>query len=164
MDFRMSGQIGLRLAAFMSTCSIPDQYDPAGHMTPNMLERGDQLFALDGTFKMTLVDLARHRQGYCSRQNPPIPCHSPQDGSFAFPRPGGRQWFQVREAKFIEEHDDCAETQRLFLSLTSLLPARLSPVLRPARQHAVMASEHCNPTDPVLAQAHSDDSLCRIPS
>ncbi len=65
---------------------------------------------------MTLIDLARHRQGNRSRQNSPIACHSSQNGSFTFAGPGRRQRFQVREAKFIKEHDDCAELQRLFLS------------------------------------------------
>ena len=145
-DFWMSCQIGLSLAALVNTGSIPDQYDPVGHMTFHMLECGDQLFTFEGTFKMTFVDLARHHQGYCSRQNPRIPCHSTQDGPFASPSPGCRQWFQVREAKFIKEYDDCAETQRLFLSLNSLLPAMPLPVLRLAQHHVAMASEHCEPT------------------
>jgi hypothetical protein len=164
VDFRMSDQISLRRAALMSTCSIPDQYDLARHITLQMLECYDHLFTLDGTFKMTLENLARHRQSHCSRQNSPIPCHSPQDGSFASSCPSRCQWFQIREAKFIEEHDDCAETQRLFLSLANPLPARPSLVLHLARRHVAMASEHCNLTDPTLAQERLDDSLCQIPS
>jgi hypothetical protein len=164
MDFRMSGQIGLRFLALMRTCSIPDQYDPTGHMTLHMLDGCNHLVTLDGAFKMTLEDLTRHCQSYCRRQNPPIPHHSPQDGSFAFPRPGWRQWFQVRKAKFIEEHDDCAEMQRLFLSLASPFPAKPSPVPRHARPHAAVASERCSPTGPALAREHSGDSLCQIPS
>ncbi len=113
---------------------------------------------------MTLVDFARHGQGDCSRQNSPIACRPPQDGPFAFPGPSCRQRFQEREAEFIEEHDDGAEPQRLFLSLANLLSAQPSPVLRLARRHAVMAFEHCSPIDPALAGESSDDSQCQIPS
>ena len=160
----MGSQIGLRFLAPMGTCSIPDQKDLAGHMALNMLNRDDHLLTLDGTFEMTLVDLARHRQSDCSRQNPPVPGHSPGDRPFALSCPGCCQRFQVREAKFVKEHDDCAETQRLFLSLASLLPAKLSPVLHPARQHVAVASERCSPAEPARAQAHLGDSLCQIPS
>jgi len=160
----MSSQEGLCFLAFMSAGSIPDQNDLAGQVLLDVLECGDHLITLDGTFKMTLVDLARHRQGNCRRQNPPIACHSPQDGPLALASPGGRQRFQVREAKFIKEHDDCAELQRLFLSLASLLPARPSPALRRARRHVAGASEHCSPSDPVLAPVNSGDNRCQIPS
>jgi len=147
----MSGQVGLSFPAFMRTSSIPDQNDPAAQIVLQMLERCDYLLTLDGTFKMTLVDLARHRQGYRSRQNPPIPCRAPQDGPFAFACPGCCHWFQKREAKFIKEHDDCAEPPTLFLSWASLLPARLSLVFRLARLHAAMVFEHYSLTCPVLA-------------
>jgi hypothetical protein len=124
----MSSQIGLSFPAFICTSSIPDQNDLATQMVLQMLKCFNQLLTLHRTFKMTLVDLARHRQDYPCRYNPPISCCPLQDGPFAFPRPGRCHWFQKREAKFIKEHDYCAEPPTLFLSWTSLLPARLSPV------------------------------------
>jgi hypothetical protein len=154
----MSCQEGLRFLARVCARAIPDQNDPAGHMTLHMLDSCDHLVTLDGTFKMMLVDLARHRQSCCRRENPPIPCYSPHNGPFAFACPSCCQGFQVRKAKFVKEYDDCAEPQRLFLSLTSLLTARPLPTLRRARQHVAMASVHCNPSGPILAEGSSGDS------
>lgn len=147
----MSSQIGLCLFAFMCPSSIPDQNDPATQMVLQMLECCNQLVALHRTFKMTLEDLARHRQGYCGRQDPPIPCRPPKDGPFAYPCPSCCHWFQKREAKFIKEHHDCAEPPTLFLSWASLFPARPSQVFHPARLHEAMVFERCSPTCRALA-------------
>src|SRR5512147_259434 len=98
---------------------------------------------------MTFVDFARHRQGYRGRQDSPITCRPPQDGSFAFACPGCCQWFQKRKAKFIKEHHDCAEPSTLFLSWASLFPARLSQAFHPARLPEAVAFERYSLTYPV---------------
>jgi len=43
-------------------------------MVLQMLKCLNHLLTLHRTFKMTHVDLTRHRQGYPSRHNPPISC------------------------------------------------------------------------------------------
>jgi len=150
--------------ALMRTGSIPDQNDLAWQITLDMLEGSNHLVALDGAFEMTFVDLARHRQSDCSRQDPPITGHPSQDRPFASPGPGGRQRFEEREAKFIKEHGDCADPPTLFLSWANLLPARPLPVPHRARRPVVKASEHYSLTDPAFVAASSGDKGCQIPS
>src|ERR1035437_9690029 len=147
----MGSQIGLRFLAFMRSSPIPDQNDLATQMVLQMLKCFNQLLTLHRTFKMTLVDLARHCQGYPSSHNPPISGCPPQDGPFAFACPGRCHWFQKREAKFIKEHDDCAEPPTLFLSWANLFPSRLSPVFCLARLHVAKVFEHYSPIYPARA-------------
>ena len=125
--------------AFVGAGSIPNQNDFAWNLPLNMLQCGNQIFAIDRTFKMPFVDFAGKSECNRCRDGTPFLCHSAVNGTLASTSPSGRQKFLKGKAKFIPKHDFCAEPLRLFLSLANLVPTMPSPILLPARPLAVKA-------------------------
>lgn len=126
-------KIGFDDLAAMDPGTIPDQDDFAADVPAKMVQRFEELLAIDRTFKMPFVDFAGKRQCHCRGQRPPFLGHSTKEGSFSSASPGGCQGFLKGEAKFIPKYDFCVEPPRLFLSWTNLALARLLPTLFPAR-------------------------------
>src|SRR5260370_7332828 len=135
----MLGEIILLFPAGMGASSVPDQDEGAGNMLLQMLKRFKDLLAMDGSFEMPFVDLAREAEGHRRGQSPAIRGDLTQDRSFASPSPSRSQGFLKGEAKFIPEDDFGAHPPRLFLSLANRARAkpprarallrRLAPIL-----------------------------------
>ena len=67
LDLWMDGKIPFYFLAGMNAGSVPDQNNPAGNMSLQMLEHLNGLFTSHGTFKMAFVDFARQCQSDCRR-------------------------------------------------------------------------------------------------
>jgi len=123
--------------AGVGSSSVPDQNDGAGNMLLQMLKRFDDLFAMDGSFEMPFVDLAREGEGHRRGQSPPIRGDLAQDRSLASPSPSRSQGFLKGEAKFIPEDDFGAQPPRLFLSWANRAQAKPAPARALVRRLAV---------------------------
>ena len=102
-------QISVDNLTAMDSGPIPNQNDYARYMSAKMVERFDELLAIDGTFKMSFIDLAGKRQSHRGGESSPFFGHSAEEGSFSCAHPGRCQRFLKGEAKFIPTHDFCVE-------------------------------------------------------
>src|SRR5260370_41297267 len=141
----MLGEIILLFPAGMGASSVPDQDEGAGNMLLQMLKRFKDLLAMDGSFEMPFVDLAREGEGHRRGQSSAIRGDLAQDRSFASPSPSRSQGFLKGEAKFIPEDDFGAQPLRLFLSLANRARAKPAQAGALVRRRAAMVFVDCIP-------------------
>lgn len=145
-DLRMRFQIGLGFAAGVNSGSIPDQDEPSRQVSPQMLKGYRHLFALHSALKVSLENPARQGQTDCRRKRPALTGHPAQHRTVSHGSPGRAERLQKGKAEFIEEHDFCAVSPRLFLSAASRAPARRAPALRPVPPRGVVVAAGSTPT------------------
>jgi len=146
MDFKMVGEVLLRLPAGVGPRSVPNQNDGAGNMVSEMLQGLNDLLATDCSFKMPFVDFAREGEGHRRGQRPAIRSDLAQDRSTSSTSPRGRGYFLKGKSKFIPKDDFCAQPLRLFLSWVSRARARLAPTRVLVLPPAAAVSADCIPS------------------
>lgn len=145
VDLGMFRQIGLSHATRVSPGSVPDQNYFAAKMVLQMLKSVHNLIAMNRSFKISLIDLAREGERHCGRDSAPLCVDLIEDRSPSAASPSSRRLLLKGETKFIPEHDFGAQPLRLFLSWVNRDPAKIAPVHAPVQSPAAAVSVHCSP-------------------
>ena len=98
---------------------IPNQDDRPLNMPSKVFQAIQQFLSINGTIKMSFVNLARNRQCGHRRSFTSIATVSFQLRGLTFGCPGETHWFHVRDPKLIFKDDFCAALLCLFLSLAN---------------------------------------------
>lgn len=138
-------QVSLHNFSPMHRRAIPNQDERSPDPASEMLQSDDQLFSIDGTIEMPLVDLAANAQGHHRRGFAPITAVPFEQRGATHRRPGVGDLFGVRQAKFVFKDDLCADPLRLFLSWASPFATRPGSVLHRAPAPAFPVSAHSSP-------------------
>jgi len=145
MDFRMISQVGFCQFAEMGARTIPNQDEGSTNAATKMLEALDQFFGVDRTCKTLFEDLSADGQSSHARDFSTILSDPFQVRCFSTRCPGWTNRFSKGDAKFIFEHDLCAEPLRFFLSLPNPCSTRLGSTPHPVPSHGFQAFARSNP-------------------
>ena len=145
MDFGMVSQIGFGQFATMGTRTIPNQDEGSTNATTKMLQASNQFFRVNRTFKALLKDPSSNGQSSHARDFSTILPNPFQVRCFSTRCPGWTDRFSKGDAKFIFEHDLCAEPFRFFLSLPNPCSTRLGSTPHPVPLHVFQAFARSNP-------------------